>query len=95
MVPWTAFWCSATNMEYLSLNPDQSFTMSVFLLYPLNSTCHPLNITQFNLWKLCSGRTRVSKKPNPAPLCVNKILLGDFPGGPVVKNPPFNAEDSV
>ena len=26
---------------------------------------------------------------------MNKILLGDFPGGPVVKNPPFNEEDLV
>lgn len=34
MVPWTAaFWCSATNMEYLSLNPDQSVSTVFFVTH--------------------------------------------------------------
>lgn len=75
MVPWTAFWCSATNMEYLSLNPYQSFSMSSFLL------CHPLNITEISIWKLLSGRTGVSKLRNLACLSLQVKCFG-LPSSP-------------
>ena len=50
MVPWTAFWCSATSMEYLSLNPDQSFTMSVFPFYLSPIKYHSVQSREAMLW---------------------------------------------
>lgn len=53
MVPRTAFWCSATHMEHLSLNPYQSFSMSFFFV---------IHMALRSIYRsLLSGRTGVSK----------------------------------
>lgn len=50
MVPWTAFWCSTPNTEYMSLNPYQSFTMSLFPFYLSPVKCHSVQSMEATSW---------------------------------------------
>ena len=50
-------------------------------------------VWQATVHGVTKSRTRLSNFTSLNIIVVQEYLWGDFPGGPVVKNPPCNAED--
>ena len=65
--------------------------------------CYQLGVPQFNSVLTLPGdhvwshrlRTQSTRHPYSQFRCQSKVQTGDFPGGPVVKTPPFNVGEHV